>query len=741
MTATGLGDRMRGTAIGRSALIYVPIAWVVLQVTDLFVTQFGLPSWVFSGAFALMAVGFVVVVSAAAARARPDGTPRTWLSRRRVLLGGVAVLALWALIAAGYMGARAAGVGPFGTLVASGAVAPGGKILIADFENRTKDPDLDEAVRQAMAVDLGQSPLVQVADPRDVAGALQRMEREPDAPLTPVLAREVAIREGYTAVLEGELNALGPATLLTAKLVSPKSGEVLATLEERARKPDQLLDAVDRLSGALRNRIGESLKVLRAEAPLEEVTTASLPALRLYSQASRAADAGERDEAIALLQRAVDLDPGFAMAWRGLGIELKNSGRDPARAEAALDAAYAHRQRLPERERGLTEGSYLSTSGDYAGAARTFARVLDAYPDEPLALNGQAHAESTLGNQEAALALYKRVAAQKPPSIVSFINVFAVARTLGRLDEAEAALEQAAAAFPRSPQVGTLRFALANARGRWDEAEAIMARLRREHPSAQAAYAFDGQDAAFRLARGDLPGAQAAIERQAARDVQEGLTGAALKRAANFAWAFGMTGERERGRAALAEALRRFPLEAMEPAERPYFELAETAAMLGDAAAARRYLQLGSADGRRDPFVLYDRPEATLGMIALAEGRPAEAVERLRTAGRVGQGAGAPVLYRLGLALEAAGRPEEARAVYRRRADSTAPGCVCEVGPALERLVVLHAAAGDRAGAADAARRLAELWTAPEARPRVLAAQALANTPVRTASAAAAPAS
>jgi tetratricopeptide (TPR) repeat protein len=181
-----------------------------------------------------------------------------------------------------------------------------------------------------------------------------------------------------------------------------------------------------------------------------------------------------------------------------------------------------------------------------------------------------------------------------------------------------------------------------------------------------------------------------------------------------------LSGDVPKARAVLEAVRARLPFEAMRPGERPWFELAELSAMLGDAAAARRYLTSGSVDRGRDGYWAYDRAAATAGWIALAEGRPEEAAERFRAAGERGQGNGTPMLWPLGRALEAAGRTEEARVVYRRRAEALFDEQP-DLGLALERLASLDAAAGDRAGAEAALRRLATLWTAPESRTRVAA--------------------
>src|SRR5256886_3527816 len=139
------------------------------------------------------------------------------------------------------------------------------------------------------------------------------MQRRDATSVVEGVAREIAQRAGIKAVVAGELRQAGPSILISAQLVSAESGEVLAIARETARDSTRILDAVDRVSKRLREKIGESLRSIRANAPLAEVTTGSLEALRKYSQAVRAEDIADFDRGIALLEEAVATDSGFAM--------------------------------------------------------------------------------------------------------------------------------------------------------------------------------------------------------------------------------------------------------------------------------------------------------------------------------------------------------------------------------------------------------------------------------------------
>src|SRR5262249_9201658 len=143
--------------------------------------------------------------------------------------------------------------------------------------------------------------------------------------LTPALAQEVAQREGVPAVVVGEIAPVGKSYVLSAKVLGAADGSVLTAVRETAASDAELIPALDRLSRALRERIGESLASIRADQPLEHVTTSSLEALKRYTKAERMADVGEEEAAIPVLQEAVAIDTGFAMAWRKLAVLISNT--------------------------------------------------------------------------------------------------------------------------------------------------------------------------------------------------------------------------------------------------------------------------------------------------------------------------------------------------------------------------------------------------------------------------------
>src|SRR5256886_7332444 len=198
---------------------------------------------------------------------------------------------------------------------------------------------------------LFRSPVVRLLDASAVADALRRMNRAPFAALDLGLARELAQREGAKAVVLGKIAPVGRGFVLSAELVAVPDGRQLVAVRENAKDDAAIIDAIDRLSKQLRERIGESLKTIRAGEPLEQVTTGSLEALRKYSQALKANDAGQFARAVSLLEEATSLDTTFAMAHRKLAVVLTNTDAAPSRVAEAAAKAFRHRDRLTPLER------------------------------------------------------------------------------------------------------------------------------------------------------------------------------------------------------------------------------------------------------------------------------------------------------------------------------------------------------------------------------------------------------
>jgi eukaryotic-like serine/threonine-protein kinase len=494
--------------------VYLAGSWVALQVVDALTRTAGLPDWVPPGALALLVIGLPIVLGTAvvqegvastreARREREPGpeeahgtatlageaTPQeaiekasrpppgpTFLQRhltwKRALLGGVAAFALLGFAVTAYFGMRVAGVGPVASLVAQGVLDEREPILLADFRNATSDPELGTAVTEAFRVDLASSRVVTLVETSQVQEALRRMERDPGSELTPEIAREMAIRDGIKAVLDGEVVGAGSGFILTATLRATEDGATLATFRRTAAGPDAVIPAIDRLSQDVRERVGESLRSIRSGPPLWQVTTSSLDALRKYSQAEQVLARGDEMGGLALLREATALDPAFAMAYRKEAVVLRNLGIDRLREIEAVEQAHRHRARLPEKERYLAEAAYNSAvTGDRDALIRAYESVLRIDPDDPAALNNLANEYQEMGELERAEELYRRTIAGPFASPIPRQNLIRNQLQRGDREGAREALAAYEEAHPENYQVRETAFWVEAFSGDFDAAE------------------------------------------------------------------------------------------------------------------------------------------------------------------------------------------------------------------------------------------------------------------------------
>ena len=475
--------------------IYAGCALMVLGVAYLAMVQLGLPDWVMPGALLLLLVGLPIIIATALVQGRriraPQGAlrggharPKHWLTWRRAISGGVLAFSGLGAVVAGYMSMRALGIGPVGTLLAAGVLKQRERVLLADFDNRTRDSLLGTVVTEAFRIDLAGSRIVSLVPPEQVIEVGKRMRRDVGPRLDRALAREVAVRDNVRVVVTGDIAAVGAQYVLSALLLSPQSGEVLAAERETAADSTKIIDTVDRLSKKLRAKIGESLKSLRAEPRLSQVTTSSLEALRKYTQARRiVATEGFNGRAVALYQEAIALDTGFASAYLTLGNSLFNlDERD--RAVRALTQAFARRDRLSDLERYEIIGLYYGlVEYEPERAIAAYRALLDINPDA-------AGARTNLGafyleqrQYAAAETLFTRAIQldreqSAPPSWEDYTNLTWAQVGLGHWQDAELTLEQASTLFPGHPQIDLYAAHLALSRGDYASAEARASSMR-----------------------------------------------------------------------------------------------------------------------------------------------------------------------------------------------------------------------------------------------------------------------
>ena len=210
-------------------------------------------------------------------------------------------------------------------------------ILLADFVNTTADPVFDGTLKKALAVDLEQSPYVNVFPEQRVRQTLQFMGRSPEDRITSDVGREICLRDGIRAMLNGSIGNLGSQYVITLEAVNASNGESLAREEVQASRKEEVLNSLHEAGSSLRKKLGESLaSVQKFDKPLSEATTSSLEAPKALSLADAKHNAGDELAALPLYQRATELDPNFAMAYARLGAVYGNLGQNQASSRSVL---------------------------------------------------------------------------------------------------------------------------------------------------------------------------------------------------------------------------------------------------------------------------------------------------------------------------------------------------------------------------------------------------------------------
>jgi len=325
-------------------------------------------------------------------------------------------------------------------------------IVLADFANTTGDQVFDGTLRQGLSVQLEQSPFLSIISDQQVQQTLQMMDQKPDAKLTPEIARELCQRTGSAAVLNGSIAQIGTEYLLTVKAVNCASGESLASTEAEASDKNRVLDALGKTASEIRNKLGESLStVQKFDTPLEQATTPSLEALQAYSLGRKASAGADWVGAVPFFQRAIRLDPNFAMAYARLGTVYANLGEYTLGAENTRKG-YELRRRVSEPEKFYIESHYYqNATGDLEKARQIYQLWAETYPRDWQPWPPLFVIYGALGQYEKSLGAAREAFGLNSGSAMNSANVVASYLNLNRLAEARATAEAAQAKKLDSP--------------------------------------------------------------------------------------------------------------------------------------------------------------------------------------------------------------------------------------------------------------------------------------------------
>jgi eukaryotic-like serine/threonine-protein kinase len=320
------------------------------------------------------------------------------------------------------------------------------KIVLGEFENKTGDPVFDGILRQGLSVQLEQSPFLTLVSDQQIQQVLRYMNRQPETPLTPEVAHEICERTGGTAVLEGSIAVLGSQYVLWLRARNCRTGDVLGQEQAKVGGKEQVLDALTRIAAQIRARLGESLATIREHStPLQQATTSSLEALKAYSIARNVLFARGFAAAIPDLQRAIAIDPQFAVAHADLGFFYWNMGHTDVGAEH-VRKAYELLDRVSDRERLFILFLYdRQVTGNLQKELGTIESWVQAYPRDWQAwgvwggwgTRGTGQYEKGIRAAQEALRLNPDLPFGYDALVVNNIS-------LGRFAEAAAALQQAA---------------------------------------------------------------------------------------------------------------------------------------------------------------------------------------------------------------------------------------------------------------------------------------------------------
>ncbi|PYT07821.1 MAG: hypothetical protein DMF60_06295 [Acidobacteria bacterium] len=319
-------------------------------------------------------------------------------------------------------------------------------VLIADFINTTGDEVFDGTLRHAMAVQLGQSPFLNIFSDERIRETLRYMERSPDERVTRDVAREIAQRQGVKAVITGSISALGSHYVINLEAVNAHTGDTLAREQVEAENREQVLRKLGEAASKLRKELGESLSSIEQfDAPIEQATTPSLEALKAFSLGREQHFSGKYFGAIPFYKRAVELDPNFAIAYAALAITYATA-QEYDLAGQFSQKAFELRQRASERERFyISARYYIDTLRDGDKAIEVQELWEHTYPRDFVPRTNLAVRYCAIGQFERAIEEARESIRLNPDAGVGYASLSICFMCLNRYDEAKAVIEQAMA--------------------------------------------------------------------------------------------------------------------------------------------------------------------------------------------------------------------------------------------------------------------------------------------------------
>jgi serine/threonine protein kinase/Tfp pilus assembly protein PilF len=318
-------------------------------------------------------------------------------------------------------------------------------VVLAAFDNETGDAVFDDALKQALAVQLSQSPFLNILSERKIGETLRLMGRPSTDRVTADVAKELCLRTASKAVIAGSISKIGSQYVVGLDATACSTGDLVAKEQSEASTKEEVLKALEKSASSLRTKLGESLaSVEKFDVPVE-ATTPSLEALKTYSIAINTARTQGPAEAIPFFKRAVELDPTFAMAYAGLGLSYGSVGQATLATEN-IRKAYALSDKISEREKYRISALYYSNvTGEQEQATKAYELWAQSYPRDFVPRGNLAILYSNLGQYDKAVEQTQKAMELDPNTAISYGNLGGFYMALNRFDEAKSTFDQAVA--------------------------------------------------------------------------------------------------------------------------------------------------------------------------------------------------------------------------------------------------------------------------------------------------------
>jgi tetratricopeptide (TPR) repeat protein/predicted Ser/Thr protein kinase len=318
-------------------------------------------------------------------------------------------------------------------------------LVVADFDNKTGDPVFDTALKQALAFQLQESPFLKAMDEEEIRQTLKLSGRSPDARVSGEIARDICVREGQKATLEGSITALGSQYLIALQAVNCQTGGTFAREQVEATGKEHVVDALAKATNSMRAKLGDSLSTIQSENRAYQIalTTSSLEALQaFYMGDEELFRTGNSLAVIPFYRHATELDPNFAFAFAVLSAMHGNIG-DKAGQKEAAEKAYSLRERVSERERLFIEQQYYRMQGDTKKLRETEELLARRYPRDPVFHSNLANLHLFAGEPEKALPEAQAAIRNGPKIIQGYAAAANALAGLNRFDDAKAVMRRA----------------------------------------------------------------------------------------------------------------------------------------------------------------------------------------------------------------------------------------------------------------------------------------------------------